>query len=881
MRLFAPTVLALLALVTVAGVAARAQTPPARLLVTVTDQTGAVIPKATVTLTPLDQGGAGARTATTSEKGQATVEPLPPGRYSLRAEFPGFESRLLGDVRLRAGDNKQVLILNLERMQDTVTVARDAQAAAVDPRGSSFGTALTREQLEALSDDAEIMQQQLQDMAGPGAVMRIDSFEGGRLPPKAQIKSIHITRDAFAAENHYAGGLFIDIITQPGSGPLRGSGNYRMRDGSMTGSNPFTPRKGPEQMHSYGGFIGGSLIKNRSSFSLSVNGQTSYDTPNINAVTPTGIRAEAAPVRRPSDNVFMYGQFDYALTKDQTLRVTYNHERFNRENNGVGGYDLLERAFSSTDRYHSLRIQEAGPLGRRFFINTRASIGVTDTESKSTVEALTVRVLEAQTTGGAQVAGGRHGRTLNLASDLDYVRGIHSLRAGVQLDGGHYRSNDASNYIGTYTFESMEDFQAGIARSFTRRIGDPNISYWNLQAGLYLQDDIRISKGLVLSPGLRYEAQTHLSDYNGFAPRFGINWAPFKSGKTTIRGSVGIFYDWLSTGTYEQTLRVDGFRQRELNIFNPPFPVAGDEGFNPPTNRYLLGDGLRMARTVRGSIGVSQRFTPRWNAGVTYGQARGTGLLRGLNRNAPIDGVRPVAEFGNIVEVTSDAGSRLRQLSSNTSISVAAPSPTLQRARWNWRRMSLNLGHHLNWSENNSDGAFTVPATGVLESEWGAANNDVRHRVFFSVNSQALRNLNVNMSVNAATGSPYTIRTGRDDNGDLLFTDRPAGVGRNTVRGRGQFTVNGNFSYMFPLGKRTVALPPGISITSVGGDVRVNTVNNPDAARYRLILQASIQNLTNRSNYIGYNGTLTSDLFGRPTAVMSPRRVDLGMSFTF
>lgn len=63
--------------------------------------------------------------------------------------------------------------------------------------------------------------------------------------------------------------------------------------------------------------------------------------------------------------------------------------------------------------------------------------------------------------------------------------------------------------------------------------------------------------------------------------------------------------------------------------------------------------------------------------------------------------------------------------------------------------------------------------------------------------------------------------------------------------------------------------------------MRVNTFANPEAARYRLIFNCSIQNLTNRSNYIGYSGTMTSELFGRPTAVQSPRRIDMGMSFTF
>ena len=126
---------------------------------------------------------------------------------------------------------------------------------------------------------------------------------------------------------------------------------------------------------------------------------------------------------------------------------------------------------------------------------------------------------------------------------------------------------------------------------------------------MYLQDDIRVRKNLTFSPGIRYELQTHLSDVNNFGPRFGVTWSPGKSGKTTLRGSAGIFYDWLSTGTYEQTLRVDGFRQREVNITNPPFPYPGPAGPGSPTNRYLLGDDLRMQRFTRLSAGFDRAVT--------------------------------------------------------------------------------------------------------------------------------------------------------------------------------------------------------------------------------------------------------------------------------
>ena len=100
-------------------------------------------------------------------------------------------------------------------------------------------------------------------------------------------------------------------------------------------------------------------------------------------------------------------------------------------------------------------------------------------------------------------------------------------------------------------------------------------------------------KNFTLTGGVRYEAQTHIPDKLNLAPRAGFTWAPFKSGKTTLRGSWGMFYDWLPLGTYSQTLLIDGFRQRELNIVNPSYPDPGDVGTTFATNRYLLADDPR------------------------------------------------------------------------------------------------------------------------------------------------------------------------------------------------------------------------------------------------------------------------------------------------
>ena len=861
-----------------------AQAPRARVIVTVVDPSGAVIPDATVTVVGVDDATKAVAIAPvkTTDKGIATLENVAPGRYAIQAAFPGFELGLLRDIRLRGGDNKHVVVLPIQKMQSEVTVGRDAQNVSSDRR-STFGTALTREQIEALSDDPTEMQQQLQDMAGPNAILRIDSFEGGQLPLKSQIKAIHITRDAFAAENHNAGGLFIDIITQPGVGALRGGGNIRLRDGSMSARSPLTTTKGPERMQNYGGFVGGSLLKNRSSFSLSVNGGTSFATPNRFVYIPgVGTRSEPLDIRQPTDNASVFGLLDYAITRDQTLRVNLNRFSFNSQNLGIGGNDEIERAFSTENTSTFLRIQEAGPLGRRFFTNTRLQVGRTVSGSASAIEAPTFRVTDARTTGGAQVRGGRHATIFNLQSDLDYVRGIQSVRMGLSLDGGGYRSDDSSNYLGTYLFESPAAFVAGLPTSYTRRIGDPNINYRNVQAGIYVQDDIRVRKSLTLSPGVRYEAQTHLRDYNNFGPRFGVTWAPFKNGKTSLRGSAGIFYDWLNAGTYEQTLRVDGFRQRELNVANPSFPDPGNIGSISATNRYLLSRDLPMVRNSRLSIGIDQTVSPRVRIGVMYAHTRGSGLLRGENLNAPVGGVRPDPTFVNIVQVVADAASRQHTLSANASVSLAPPSPALSGPRWNWKRTSFNMNYSSGRNENNTDGAFSLPFTGSPGGEWGQIPGEIRrHRFNMGLNTSALKNLSANVNLNASTGTPYTITTGRDGNGDLVYNDRPSGVGRNTQWTPSQWMVNGNFFYNWAIGKRTVQNPGGITGITIRNGVVDVTTGGAAPPRYRIGISVFAQNLTNHTNYTGYSGTMTSPFFLQPQNVLSSRKLDISLNFSF
>ena len=113
----------------------------ARLLVTVVDQTRAVLPDAKVSVVGLDAATKNdVAPVQTSGQGVATIVGLPPGRYLIQAEFPGFNAGVLPDVRVRAGDNRQTITLAIQGLQDSVTVDRDRQQTAADRRNTFGGT---------------------------------------------------------------------------------------------------------------------------------------------------------------------------------------------------------------------------------------------------------------------------------------------------------------------------------------------------------------------------------------------------------------------------------------------------------------------------------------------------------------------------------------------------------------------------------------------------------------------------------------------------------------------------------------------------------------------------------------------------------------------
>ena len=866
-----------LTVIAMASAATAAPQPPrdAALRIVVLDPTGAVIVNATVRLLPVEPSG-GAIEAVTNQQGEAIFTALPPGRYSASAGFPGFEPKQIDDVRLRAGSNgRREMKLNLAKVAEDVVVGQDPRDRALDPRGNAFGNLLTRAQIEALPDDPDEMEEALKEMAGPGATIRVDGFRGGKLPPKSQIQSIRFRRDLFAAENHGGGMVFVDIHTRPGGGPLRGSVDFTFRDEALNARNAFAPREAAEQQHNGTITVNGSLIKDRTGFSFTTNGVNAYDSKTVNAVTPE--RNISGSVRRPADRATFSARLDHSIDKSRALRASYQRSGTRSENLGVGDFDLPGRAYSRDTTEDVFRLSLSGPVGQNFYNETRFQARHQTSASDAFTDTFALIVLDSFSSGGAQVGGGRRGTDFEFATDFDYAVGRHSARAGVLLEAGRYRSDDVRNMGGTFTFASLEAYEAGRPTTFTQRTGDPLVQYGHAQLGWYVQDDIRMARSLSVSLGLRHEIQTHTDDYLNFAPRAGATWSPWKSGKTTFRGGVGIFYDWYDAQTYEQTLRVDGTHQVDLVVQNPGFPdpYAGGDAIVLPSSKYVQSEDLRLPTILRTNVGMERmvgRFG-RLNVGYSFG--RGRNLFRGRNVNAPFeDGTRPNPEAGNITQIESTGRSSGHMI--NTGFNLNLP----------WHRTFLFMNYSFGRLFNDTDGAFSLPANNFdPAAEWGPSAIDVRHRLSGIFNMNLWAGFKLASSFNASSAPPYTITTGMDDNGDTVSNDRPSGIGRNSARAASRWDLGARLSYAFGFGDRAGAEGPGGQLIMIRGGAVETPVGGfsggAEDKRWRVELYVAATNLLNHTNFMGYSGVMTSPFFGEPTSAGPARKIELGARVGF
>src|ERR1700678_2702685 len=236
----------------------------------VTDESGALVPHATVTVS---NSAGPVKSATAGDDGTYSINGVPAGKSTVQATSSGLHQAQPFAVGLSSAPNATAnLQLQVVAEKQEVTVQENAgPQVSVDPSQNAGALVLRGADLQALSDDPDDLQADLQALAGPsagpsGGQIYIDGFTGGTLPSKDSIREIRINQNPFSPEYDKLGYGRIEILTKPGTDKLHGNVNADIGDALFDARNPYAAQKAPFLQRNFGGSLSGALGKKASFF---------------------------------------------------------------------------------------------------------------------------------------------------------------------------------------------------------------------------------------------------------------------------------------------------------------------------------------------------------------------------------------------------------------------------------------------------------------------------------------------------------------------------------------------------------------------------------------------------------------------------------------
>jgi Carboxypeptidase regulatory-like domain len=784
-RLYLFVVLALIVFV----VTASAQT--GRLTGKAVDSSGGVIPGAEVTV--LGPGNTTVAKALTDGDGSFTID-VAPGSYALQVALDGFDPVVQGIAVTPTNNRPLSITLAVAKITQQVDVKEDAATISLDQSNNQTALVLKEEDIESLPDDVDDLTQYLTDLAGPraaaagGVQFMIDGFLGGQLPPKDQIKEIRINTNPFTTEYSRSGFGRIEIITKPGTGKLRGNFNFNFRSDALNATQFNAPTKLPYNRQNYQGNVSGPFIHNKLTMTINAQRQDSFNTTTIKTLIDPTNNAQTSylsSITQPNlrENFNVRGQ--YAISPNNTLNFNGEIQTNTRTNQGAGNLTVASRASDSYSKNYELQFRETAVLSSRFVHDTRLEFGTNHNTSNPLTPGTSININGFGNLGGSSNVTDTTNRSIQFGDTLFFNSKKVTMKLGTQ--GDYYRNHQfsQSNFLGTYTFSptltkqpdgtyiqtasAYDNYLAGIAAQYTQTSGNPVIAVNQFQFGAFVQTDIAVSKRFLISPGVRYQIQSHLSDYNNFDPRMSLSFQLDKA--TVLRAGVGTFHQEFSVGTYQSLLQLDGTHQTQIQIRNPVYldPFQGGTITSVPATLRTRADGLVASYTSNLSGSIEHSLKSGAVFSVAYDYIRGIHNLRSRNINAPLPGT-PAPPFGvsglldptkgNIFQLESSASSTFKGLSFQYRTRIKAAN--------------FNVNYTYSTSYSDSDGAFGLPADNYnLHNEWGRDPNNQKNHLQFSINGRMPWNLQGSMNMNINSGRPFNITTGADDNFDGDFTDRP------------------------------------------------------------------------------------------------------------
>lgn len=349
-----------------------AQAPTGTILGTVTDNTGAVIPSANITIT--NKATNVARTTVTNPEGTYSAPALQPGDYEVRAEVQGFRT-LVRNATVLTGTNTTVdLNMTLGESRQIVTV--EAATAQVNYESNTVQGVIERQTIQDLplngrsayqlaSLEPGVMVQAgstsqfnaivnisvFGDNAGATAGSGVgilqtvdggtinDEMEGGTSLNLSQevVQEFQLSQNTFDLSTGIGASGALNIVTRSGSNDFHGSAYFFFRDHNMAAypllqrnplfPDPFFARRNP------GFWLGGPIKKDKLFFFFNYEhlNQTAVDLVQEDLPSLQGLNG-AYP--EPYHYNLITARFDYKISPKNTFFARYSHDG----NAGFGPY---------------------------------------------------------------------------------------------------------------------------------------------------------------------------------------------------------------------------------------------------------------------------------------------------------------------------------------------------------------------------------------------------------------------------------------------------------------------------------------------------------------------------------------------------------------
>lgn len=551
----------------------------------VRDESGAVVPDATVVAVATATGLV--REARTSQAGDYRLPGLPVGPYELTVSKPGFETLVVGQIELRVGQTATVPV-TLRVGAVTAEVEVIAAASTIDTSSAEIGDVISRAAIESTPLNGRNWAS-LMTLA-PGAVNTGDGSQGsirffgrarddnnwtfdgvdatGIKDPRQEaslrlvmsteaIEEFRVASTGYTAEAGTGAGAQVNLVSRSGSNRLRGSAFTFVRNDAFDARRVQDPNPGkPEfSLYQFGGSLGGPLVRSRTFFFATYEGlRQDLDVANsrpglvpsrafrdLVAATQPALRPvmDAYPAgTRPTSNPNIDEYFGRrTLTWDEDSFLVRVDHRLGDRTQLFGRFNRVFGQIDSEVRSDLLETRASDVSPSNFTVQVQHVFSPTlvaefkHGQNRSPLDRLEqglapvgFEIRNAFTPTRATVANEEKPSSYSYVGTVTWVRGRHSLKGGGEFRRIHV--NVANGEAASVRWNSIADFLAN--RTNRIRIdGELPLAKGRRWYGIgYVQDEWKVSDSVTLNAGLRYEYFSVMQEAEGRGRVFDITRCP-------------------------------------------------------------------------------------------------------------------------------------------------------------------------------------------------------------------------------------------------------------------------------------------------------------------------------------------------------------------